>query len=490
VCGNSGTCDPNGGVCISLNGGLAFPSATYARAYGNIEPPVNGNGLVYTPDGKIILAAGFFEQTDLGTGMLLTETPGSSSAIDVLLAQVDPTTGNAIWTQTFTGTKKKHVTSFAANGVGQLGIVGHFDGEILMGDTELDSLYEGDDYILGASTADGNGSWIRRINLEHLFLAGGGKTARSGLQNQGLRGIAGDPVTGHFVVCGTASVDATDLWPTLRSNGGADLVVAALDGSNNGATLWAAQVGGANDEDCGEIAMDSHSNTFVVGNYRFGSKVVFGNLEALPIIGQVGDAWMYMAKFGPDGEAVWANEWGAPGQTIKPTAMVEFDDDLFVAGGIVSGALSLGGVDLGANTFVARYDGSNGALRWLKGIGAGGQVSVLAMADGGQGMLLVTGAYQSAFALGSVSLSPPGSSGATFVARLDVASGVVLAATGYGDPRFPGNHPVGIVGLAGGQAVGSMLLSSFSETMNLGLPVGLVPSSTPSPSFCLAGLAP
>jgi len=65
----------------------------------------------------------------------------------------------------------------------------------------------------------------------------------------GLRGIAGDPQSGVFVVCGTTTKDASDLSASLKGawHGGQDIVLAGIDGTS-GNTLWATQVGGTNDE--------------------------------------------------------------------------------------------------------------------------------------------------------------------------------------------------------------------------------------------------
>jgi hypothetical protein len=503
-CPSFATCDPDTGFCQGNAGQSVFPTALvehfFERASGY---PTNSNGLVRSPDGQIFAAGNFYNTTDLGSGPITTEFPNDPSNQGIFITKLDPSTGGASWTQAFLGSRAAGVTAFAVNGSGQLGLVGFFSGDIIVGDTDLDWLPTADQYIFAASSTGGSGLWARQVAF-----------SASKSQSTGLRGIAGDPQGAAFVLCGTVNQDGSALSPLLQGKaqwqGGTDIVLAGLDGAT-GDTLWAAQVGGTNDEDCAGVAVDGQSNTYVVGTYRFGSVVTFGSLPALPMVVEPKAVRMFVAKLGPQSpsgvadagaqdassglNAAWAVPFGEGTQTIVPTAMLALGSDVVVAGTIPSGALSWNGVDLGASgTFVARFDGSTGELDWITGIGTAANVKVKALAERANGGFLLTGAYYDAFILGTTTLaSPPISgAGATFVAELDT-NGNVLAAKGYGDPTYA-NWPVGVIGRTGGTAYeqdGSLLMLGFQGRLNLGQPIGLLsPSNGQVQAICIATLAP
>jgi Beta-propeller repeat len=484
VCVGSATCDPASGTCPG------FPTALSAQIFENVMGPTNGNGLVRTPDGRIFLAGSFFNTTDLGSGSMTTDVPRGQSNTDLFIAQLDPSAEKALWTQTFPGPQAQYVTTFAANGAGQLGIVGSLNGGFVFATDvpELDALYDGDQYILGASSTDGSGQWARRVNL-------GTKNLGSTI-SVGLHGIAGDPQTNAFVVCGTANKDGTDLDPTLKGQwqGGTDVVLARVDGAT-GATTWATQVGGTNNEDCASVATDAQSNLYVVGSYRFGSVVKFGSLDPLPMVDNPNAAWMLLAKLDSAGHALWARGLGTGQQAIVPTAMLVLgNDDVVLAGAVQSGDLTLEGQGLGGNTFVGRFSGATGHA-WIKGIGVAGSgwvVTVTAMAEGADGGVLMTGNYFNSFTLGATTMPAPDTLGGTFVVQLD-SNGGVRGAKGYGDPTY-GNGAVGVIGRTDGtgdEKDSSLLLTWFQGAMQLGQPVGLLnASSTKTTAMCVAKLAP
>jgi hypothetical protein len=498
-CPRFATCDPDAGVCIGGSNPV-FPTAVSAPIFQNVEGPSNGNGLVRTSGGSIFMAGDFFNTTDLGSGPITTNPPRDQTNTDIFIAEIDPSTGKATWTRSFPGAQNQSVMAFAANGSGQVGLVGPFSGDIMLGDTELDAR-SGDQYILGTSATDGSGLWARRV-----------KFSASALQKTGLRGIAGDPSLqpwgAAFVLCGTANQDGTDLSPLLQGKanwqGGTDIVLAGLDGAT-GQNLWVAQVGGTNDEDCAAVAMDGQSNTYIVGTYRFTSVLKFGNVPTLPIVNEPNVVRMFVAKLAPQDSssvadagaqdlsgslnALWAVSLGEGQSTIVPTAVLALGSDVVVLGTVPSGGL-LNGVDLGGSTtFLARLDGSDGHVVWIKGIGVGGDATVTAMAEGANEGLFLTGQYPQAFTLGTTKLPASNSQGATFVTQLD-RNGDILAAKGFVEPT-QGNLPAGVIGLMGGsgdESGGSLLLISFTGNLDLGPPVGAISSSTSA--ICAATLAP
>ena len=293
------------------------------------------------------MAGTFYNTTDLGLGPITTDPPQTVNNSDIFVAEIDPNTEKAVWMQAFPGVpvsvSRQGVRAFAANSSGQLALVGPFVGQLTVAGSELDALYDGDQYVLGTSTTNGTGLWVRRLNLQ-------GSLSRP--VANGLRGIAGDPQSGAFVVCGTATKDASDLSSSLKGawHGGQDIVLAAIDGSPSGAgsTTWASQVGGKNDEGCDGVAMDAQSNIYAMGTYRFDSEVIFGTL-ALPVVNDTTSVRMFLVKLDSKGQGIWQAILGSGNQTITPSAILALGSDVVVAGTVVSGDLSLNGVDLGGS---------------------------------------------------------------------------------------------------------------------------------------------
>ncbi len=493
------------------------------------------------PGGGIFVGGGYDTALDLGSGVVTPNPAYGSSAHNVFLAKLDEATLDAAWVATFPGPQSQTVTSFAANGAGQLGVVGPLtSGAMFVGGQELDHLYPGDQFIVAADERDGSGLWAKRVNLQNQA---------PDSREVGLWAIAGDPLGEAFMICGAVACGtgpssgdagpnpnpAHDLSPDLFCKGGTDLVVARLHGGSvgtasatqdggttgiGGEVVWADDVGGVNDEYCSGLAIDSASGAYVVGTYRFGSTVSFGNLASLPVVDNANEGvWMFIAKSEPDpadatGNAyrwVWSSGIGVGAETFTPQAIMTSSgtssdagaprQDVVVAGAVAngtsfSGVVSNGtsfsatmglpsssaGLDggsangNGATTFIARFDGSTGDLLWVSGLGAGTPVSVKSLAEEG-GVILVTGTYGpacTACTLGAIPLSVPGTGGA-FIAQIDPGTGAVKGAKGFGMSGY-GNSGAGVVGLdlSTGASQGSLLLLTFTSAIDLGLPVGVV----------------
>jgi hypothetical protein len=485
TCAGQGVCDRNSGSCKDPYGRPIFPAATSGFVIENAFGPLSGNGLARTPDGNVFAAGSFFNRSDFGSGPIATTEPRGVSNTDVFLARLDPLTGRAIWTQTYGGPGKQDVTAFASNGIGQIGIIGPLQGGIVLGETEVDRLLAGDNYILGVSSADSAAPWIRRVNLG---------------SNVGLRAIAGDPKSGNFVLCGIASLAATDLDPRLVQQGGTDIVLAQLRGDDSGKTAWAKQFGGVNNEECNAVAIDSLSNIYLVGTYRFGSTVAIEGLSPLDMIAETGNiAWMFIAKLDPSGKGIWARPYGKGKQTQMATAVMLMPnngggEDLVVAG-TTTGTSSFNDVALESPDFVAMLDGAKGDVLWVKALGSGGiaRASAQALSFNSAGGLLVAGSYSNAVTMGVTELPAPASTRAGFVALMDTKNrGAFITAIGYGNPDNA-NGAIGVLTNrtgSGEEKDATLFLASFQNQIELGAPAGTLTSSSAQPAIASIRLAP
>jgi hypothetical protein len=300
-----------------------------------------------------------------------------------------------------------------------------------------------------------------------------------------------------------------DFSSSLVCQGGADAVFALIDGSvggadgggsGKGATLWADQVGGSNDDYCSNVAIDNAGHAFVIGTYQFGSELEFGQTGALPIIDQAlgSPAWMYLAKLDlqtaeqtPNSRPwLWSTSIGTGKQALSPIAMIVVDGDVVIAGKIASGPQSLLGKTLTSPYFVARFDGGNGAAKWVQEIGSGCDVVVVNLVAM-SGRILVSGTYRQGCTLGGIPFPPPFPLGNAFLAQIDAGSGNSIAAKGFANSAHPSSM-VGIVDLPSDSPLdpnGSVSLFTYSSNIDLGNAVGVL-SSTSTSASCLAALAP
>jgi hypothetical protein len=468
------------------------------------------------------LAGRYAIQLDLGLGPITPTTTatggyGAPGDFDLFLARLDPTTLKASWVTTFPGPQAQSLAAFAVDGPTpkDIVVVGPLQGSITVAGKKLVATDPGDQFLLGVRATDGAGLWARRINLQNQTQLAGRTT--------GLTAIAGNSLSSTFLICGNVDCgsapmlgdagpdphSAKDISPSLGCQGGSDAVFALIDasepdgggGGGQGSTLWADQVGGSNDEYCNTVASDNSGNAYVIGTYRFGSELKFGLTAPLPVIDQaIGNpTWMYLAKLdlqaakqNPDSSPwLWATSIGTGTQALTPVAMIAVDDDIVVAGQLISGPQSVLGTTLTSPYFIARFAGDSGKQLWVQEIGpeCGVSVSSLAVANGG--VLMVSGSYSQACSFGAVPLAPPDSRGNAFLAQIEASSGKNIFAQGFANP---GNTSKvrGTVGLPSVNPLdpsGTISLFTYSSEIDLGSAAGVLSSTSVSAS-CLAALAP
>jgi hypothetical protein len=505
-------CEADAGSCTGPAGEPAFPSPLLGSVFLNLTKG-NTNSLVSGPDGKVFLGASITGPSNLGSGPVPTDPtlpPVTSSVRDILVAQIDPAKAVATWVKAFFGQGDQKLTSLAVNGAGQIGLVGSFQGDFENnGESLLLAMTPSDQFIVGASAADGRWLWGKRLNLQG---------AAGTNQANGLSAVAADPASSMLIVCGTATRAATDLAPTLAWQGGQDAVVAALDGAS-GEVQWAMQIGGTNDDTCSAVAVDANSNVYVVGTYRWGSDLSFagpdGGVAAhADEVDQLKASWTFVAKLSSRGEALWVKTLGSGAQQVGATAMVLVAGDLLIAGqvgessssgttvavdaGASAAAVRLAGFPVGTGlvTFLARLSGATGEVTWAQGMGQDMGVAVAALAQAQQGRIAVGGSYRSAGKLGQVVLpAPPSGKPAAFVAQVDAKTGIVAIAKGYGDPNSTSaSNVVGVLARPGATDADkdtTLILTTFGGKLDFGAPVGVLDTGSGSTqALGLVKLAP
>jgi hypothetical protein len=300
--------------------------------------------------------------------------------------------------------------------------------------------------------------------------------------------MASNPGQKAVAICANAA-KAVPAWAVAGSNGGLitggastygggnDIVVAKIS-TDDGAVIWGKQFGGAANQDCSDVAIDSNGDVIVLGSYK-GDLDFKGSTTALPTVGTSAPA-LFLAKLsGTDGAGILAKTWvpvGVVGGTLR--LAVDGGDNVFLAGATKSTIDFGGGVALSYlgdpialpfNAFVVKL--SNTLVpQWGKLYGgATGDKFINALATTSTGDLLVAGEY-----FGSLGdLGVPVNSSLTvndaFVAQF-TADGQKTCAQAYGD--VDGTQSAGSLAIAraaAGSAKDRLLVGgTFSSTLQFG----------------------
>ena len=228
---------------------------------------------------------------------------------------------------------------------------------------------------------------------------------------------------------------------------------------------------GVVDEANNRIAIDALGNTYVAGYFHdtthFGAfRLVAPGITTLN---------MYVAKFGPTGQCLWAQQVGGSAGASAADIAVDGAGQVYLTGYVGSGTVRFGTLSVNSPAtgapFVAKLDGS-GRWRWVS-TGGGMHAGPQAIALDAQANIFITGSFSGPSAtLGSTVLPNPAWTAAqdvssVFVARLD--------STGAWQWASSGGPAVAAQGaLAGGSDVavdnrGNVLIAGgFTTTVQFG----------------------
>jgi len=188
----------------------------------------------------------------------------------------------------------------------------------------------------------------------------------------------------NAIVAGTfSSPRATFGAHTLTNAGSQDIFLAKFDAQ--GAPLWAKQAGYAYADQANAVALDSTGNIYLTG---FGGLIT--HLDDLWLTNSPGTNFL-IAKFDPDGHALWARTAIGTNTCLGTGITVSHDTNILITGALLGRAdfgagplLNTNSSFYGGTVFLANY-APDGSLRWVtKGIGgsSGAAQSIKADAAG------------------------------------------------------------------------------------------------------------
>ena len=436
-----------------------------ARAWSYPVSPMNT--MSWDGDGSLITGSTFYATTTQflaspgGTPVSLT---GKGSS-DILVAKLDPSTGNPTWLITAGDPQDQKLTGVAATSAG-VGVLGTFTGtlDIVTGSQIVNPGTDLIDFLAGLKDADGAGVWSRKVDL------GGGQ----------LVAIAGQQGKDYFVVCGSAMNAAANLSAVGTPGGGKDVVVAAVKVSD-GTILWSKLFGGTMDQTCNAAALDDDGNAIFAGTYAGTLDFGLGALSPAPTGDQDGILWVAKLN-GATGATLAAKSFGTANLVTPNRLVTDAQGNVVVTGSFSISSVTFGSTVLTpvattsnmSDAFVAKLDPTLSPLwarRWGGSVAAGKGVAV-----DSRGMTTVVGSFRGNIDVGpgsTVLKSALSNVLESFFVTLDGSTGQTVCAHNYGDSASKGGGASSVAinrWATGANQDSTAIVGNFTVVIDFGAP--------------------
>jgi hypothetical protein len=374
-------------LLLSMNAG-AQPQFLWANRIGG-SGVERGFAVTADDEGSCYVTGRFQNNCSFGTTNLI-----SQGGNDIYLAKYD-SAGATVWVKQFGGT---YVNEGGGLGIsfanGQLGLSGIFGGTGHFGGTDLISTGAEDVFHL---RLDKNGTvlWARK---------GGGS---------GHDEARGGPIDaqGNSFFTGWYASSAT--FGTNVLTGTDNIFIVKYDSAGN--ELWARQAGGPYADEGRGIAVDLSGNCYVTGEFE--TNATFG---ATNLVGD-GEMEMFLAKYDPAGNLVWATAGGGTGTQSGFGIGVDKQTNIFVYGSFAgNGKWAATNLTAYGNSdvFLAKYT-QDGNLIWVKQIGGTGSESSARISIDFADNILITGVFNNTVDFGGTNMTAIGGDSDVFIAKYD-----------------------------------------------------------------------
>ncbi|MCX4245304.1 nucleotide-binding protein [Paraliomyxa miuraensis] len=351
-----------------------FGNPIWTRIFGDSSNQYAGDVIV-DGDGSIILIGRAFGIIDFGGAPL--DARGTD---DVFIAKLGAN-GNHIWSSMVGGIDPDRSERVAVDPSGNVYVTGTFTGDATFGGTQFASLGLRDMFLVKLAANNGTIEWAQRV---------GGAGDDYGW------GVAADDTgvyfTGYFGE--TVSVDGTQ----LSADDEADVMLGKFD--PDGVVLWALSAGGVGHDQGYDLALAPGGEIVVTG--AFTTSLDFGGVSSALTSAGLRD--IFLARFSPDGTALWANAYGDDRDQFEndfevntwPSLAIGDDGTIHLAGSLAGAAyfggpgdmISAGKVD----AYLVRFDADGNWLSAQRWGGAGTESAVGVDADS-TGASLIAGRY-------------------------------------------------------------------------------------------------
>ena len=423
-----------------------------------------------------------YQPFDFGSGVVSPPETGG-----IYLTKLDPMSCLATASFTFgaPGAKNLGSSGVAVASSGNVGVIGQFTGEIDFTDRNPEG--SGPGGKPGTAGID----FLQSGAATHFFavLDGGSTGAHAtpikahmvDLGFGALLSMAANPIQNAFAICGKSDRGVPS-WSDTGANkglitggkavagGDMDIVVAKVDAAT-GAVLWGKQFGGTGNQVCDSVALDNNGDVIIAGGYA--GALSFGTL-ALPTVANPGLALLYVARLdGTTGAVTAARTWGAVGRSNAYGLAVDSKGNV-VVGGVLGGNIDFGGglsiTNYGwTDAFVLKLTPALAPV-WAKSFGDDDfDQGVKGLGITSQDNVVIAGTFQGSLgALGLASASRANSD--AFTAELAAADAAIISVQAYGDAAgAQGASGVAVAHAAqGGMANATFVGGTFWNTIAFG----------------------
>ena len=284
------------------------------------------------PSGSV-LVTGYQGSTsaDYGGGLL-----GSRGQSDIFVAKYS-STGGYLWAKTMGSTGSDIGTGVAADGTGNVYVLGQFSLSVDFGGGSLTSAGSNDVCLVKYSSTGGH-MWSKRFGSTGVDLGGP---------------ISVD-VSGNVLIAGTFDGTIDLGGGPLTSGGGRDLFAAKF--SSSGQHLWSKRFGGTSTEFVRGLAVDGAGDLVLTG--QFLSSINFGGTT----LTSAGYEDVFLAKLsGATGGHIWSKRFGSSSTTDAGYGVAVDGSGNVAITGYFAQTVDFGGGNLfaqGYDIFVAKYSSS------------------------------------------------------------------------------------------------------------------------------------
>src|ERR1017187_277119 len=185
---------------------------------------------------------------------------------------------------------------------------------------------------------------------------------------------------------------------------------------------WARSSGGISDDEGMSIAVDGSGNRYVTG-YFHSSTITFGT-TTLTNNGTGTTEDMFIVKYDPNGNVLWAKSAGGSGFDWGHGIAVDSSGNSYVTGYLGSSPITFGSIILtNPGMFIAKYN-ANGNVVWAKSLGDNDAGNGIAVDDSGNSYVI--GSYASStITFGTTTLTNDSAGlGDIFVVKYDSSGNV------------------------------------------------------------------
>lgn len=287
------------------------------------------------------------------------------------------------WAKSAGGTSSEDIFSIATDPSGNIYATGQFSSPTLVFGTTTLTNYGSSDIFLVKYDANGNVLWAKSAGGTTIDAAFSVTVDASG--NAYMTGYFQSP---------TISFGTTSLTNATSNGNVQDIFIAKYN--SLGTLLWAKRDGGTDEDGANSIKADISGNIFVAG-YFCSSSVVFGT-TTLTNAGTGGTSDIFLAKYDPSGNVVWAISAGGTNYEGAACVTTNASGEIYITGGFSSYNLVFGSTTLTnmgySSLFLTKYDASGNVL-WAKSAGNSSYDGSGSVTVDLSGNVYITGYFQS-----------------------------------------------------------------------------------------------